>query len=87
MPLLTFVHIDRTQDSRHKKPCIYSIHVHPDGKRLATGSLGNHRKKRSQPWLKTNPIFQMATLKFGIQLPFLTKKQREIPTVINYYAP
>ncbi|CAO3610025.1 unnamed protein product [Mucor hiemalis] len=32
-------HADRTQDSRNKKPCIYSIHVHPDGKRLATGSL------------------------------------------------
>ncbi|KAI8644133.1 WD40-repeat-containing domain protein [Parasitella parasitica] len=32
-------HADRTQDARNKKPCIYSIHVHPDGQRLATGSL------------------------------------------------
>ncbi|KAI9483199.1 MAG: WD40-repeat-containing domain protein, partial [Benjaminiella poitrasii] len=37
-------HGDRTQDARNKKPCIYSIHVHPDGKRLATGGLEGHVK-------------------------------------------
>lgn len=39
--LISFL-IDRTQDTRNKKPCIYSVHVHPDGKRLATGSLGKN---------------------------------------------
>ncbi|KAI7904073.1 WD40-repeat-containing domain protein [Cokeromyces recurvatus] len=45
-------HGDRTQDARNKKPCIYSIHVHPDGKRLATGGLEGHVKI----W-NTLPIF------------------------------
>ncbi|KAI8075593.1 WD40-repeat-containing domain protein [Thamnidium elegans] len=45
-------HADRTQDTRNKKPCIYSVHVHPDGKRLATGSLDGNVKI----W-NTIPIF------------------------------
>ncbi|KAI9264421.1 WD40-repeat-containing domain protein [Sporodiniella umbellata] len=32
-------HADKTQEAKGKKPCVYSVHVHPDGTRLATGSL------------------------------------------------
>ncbi|GAN04822.1 hir-1 [Mucor ambiguus] len=45
-------HADRTQDAKNKKPCIYSIDVHPDGERLATGSLDGTVKI----W-NTKPIF------------------------------
>ncbi|ORZ04888.1 WD40-repeat-containing domain protein [Absidia repens] len=46
-------HGDRTQEgTKSKKQCIYSIDVHPDGKRLATGSLDTTVKI----W-NTDPIY------------------------------
>ncbi|KAI8975694.1 WD40-repeat-containing domain protein [Mycotypha africana] len=42
-------------DSRNKKPCIYSIHVHPDGQRIATGSIDGTVKI----W-NTRPIYDEA---------------------------
>lgn len=35
--------IDKTQGAKGQKPCIYSLDVHPDGTRLATGGLGTVR--------------------------------------------
>jgi hypothetical protein len=49
--------VDRTQDTRNKKPCIYSVHVHPDGKRLATGSLGKTKKNKKKKKLKLTFLF------------------------------
>ncbi|ORE08918.1 WD40 repeat-like protein [Rhizopus microsporus var. microsporus] len=43
---------DKTQEAKGKKPCIYSIHVHPDGTRLATGGLDG----KVRIW-NTEPIY------------------------------
>ncbi|KAH8550148.1 WD40-repeat-containing domain protein [Umbelopsis sp. PMI_123] len=32
-------HTDSSQNAKEKKVCIYSVHVHPNGERLATGGL------------------------------------------------
>lgn len=38
------------------KPAIYSIHVHPDGKRIATGSLGGFYRLFLQLVLLTHSL-------------------------------
>ncbi|RUS27941.1 hypothetical protein BC938DRAFT_482537, partial [Jimgerdemannia flammicorona] len=56
------IDLAQTVADKKKKGCIYSVHVHPDGARLATGGLGSSHVSRTG----TMPLLRVAHTKVKI---------------------
>lgn len=91
--VLTSWMIPASSDEKKKRTTIFSVHVHPDGSRLATAGLGTHFSLRMSARIQSDEMLiwttclseQIPRFAFGLRSRFCTRKWHRWKGRISYY--